>query len=535
MTLIPSVFNHNLISLLREFSKEEVKKFETFLDSPYHNKSKKLLQLYREIKKYYPAFSNKKLTKEYLYKKVNPSLKYHDSTIRDLMSGLLKSAEEFLTSEELMKSKPEQTGLFLKTLIVKKQNVLFDKNIKRINKELDKEGVDSNYFYMKSRLEMNKFNFNMINRSKNKLKLIEGNESILVSYITSLVNHFITEIINAYLTLLIYESKFKTTNNERIVSKIIGYIDIKKISEVLSSISVDYYILDIYSELLRTFQNINDDVNYIKYKEIFMKYKRYLSADENAFHFSMLISYCIYKTSSGNTKFDYDTELFNLYNMFLNKKYFIDNKTRYLEEDLFRNILLTALRLKKHKWVLNFINTFSKFLHPVKRANLLHLSYTEYYVSGESKNCNKDKAFKHLNEIKDESFNIKYDIKSLYLKLYYDLKYYETAYIQLNNYRKFLRRNKLVAKKRKVKLNNFLNLYEKLLSLKEGDTRIDISKLKSDICNITEIEHRDWLIKKSEELENVPYIKFDHILTLARSFVSSPENLQSASCKNNSA
>jgi len=59
-----------VVDTLREFSFREIKGFERFISSPYHNKSKKLIILFEEIKKYYPSFTNKKLTKEYLSKKI---------------------------------------------------------------------------------------------------------------------------------------------------------------------------------------------------------------------------------------------------------------------------------------------------------------------------------------------------------------------------------------------------------------------------------------------------------------------------------
>lgn len=493
------MFNHNLLTLLKEFSKEELKNFETFIDSPFHNKSKKLLNIFREIKKFYPDFSDKKLTKQYLYRKVYSPFNFHDSTIRDTMSGLLKLAGEFLTFEELKKTNAEKAGIYLKVMIEKKQPVLFEKQIRKLNSELDKEGIDSNFFYTKGRMEMNKFNFNIINRLKNTSKLIESNEEIIISYIVYLLNHFITEVTNAFLNLYIYESKFKLTNYVDIVSNLFNNLNLNKAVDIFRKANKHNFILDIYSKLFMTFKEIGNEKHYFKYKILFLKYSEFLSKDENSFHFSMLISYCIYKTSSGNNESIFYKELFKLYDLFLTKKLFIDNKTRYFEEDLFRNILLTALRLKKNKWVLDFINEYIKFLHPEKKANLLHLSYTEFYIFGGSKSFNVDKAFKHLNEIKDESFINKYDIKSLYLMLYYDLNYYDSAYTLIKNYNKFLRRNKLVAKKRKIKINNFLNLYEKLMFYKEGDFRVNISDVKSDILDSNDLEHKEWLLKKVDE------------------------------------
>ena len=107
------MFRHNIFKLLGQFSKPELKAFENFLDSPYHNKSKKIKRLFIEIYKFHPQYSHQKLTKEYLSKKINPLLKYHDSTLRDLMSGLLKLLKEFLINEALKKDRTEKDVFLL--------------------------------------------------------------------------------------------------------------------------------------------------------------------------------------------------------------------------------------------------------------------------------------------------------------------------------------------------------------------------------------------------------------------------------------
>lgn len=87
--------------------------------------------------------------------------------------------------------------------------------------------------------------------------------------------------------------------------------------------------------------------------------------------------------------------------------------------------------------------------------------------------------------------------------LYYDLSFNDPLIINLENYRKFLRRNKLVTNTRKERLNKFLNLLEKLIYLREGDPHLSTSSLHSDTLSITNIEYRDWLLNKIKEIENI--------------------------------
>jgi|GEM_PF-5455189 len=84
--------------------------------------------------------------------------------------------------------------------------------------------------------------------------------------------------------------------------------------------------------------------------------------------------------------------------------------------------------------------------------------------------------------------------------IFYDLKYDDYLITQINNYKKFLKRNKLVTDSRKKKINIFLNIIEKLVYLKHSYSRVGISDLNYAIIKNKDADHRDWLLKKIEEL-----------------------------------
>lgn len=396
---------------------------------------------------------------------------------------------------------PDNLFLLLKSYTDKNQIILFEKNIKKISDQLESNGKDSVYYYNKSLLDANILNFNIINRSGKGKKTIVRNAAVRNSYLVNIFIFFVTELINTYLKITITGSKFKINKKPDIPVSIIKEIDLKHISSSLKKKDHDSFILELYSDLFNAFQKLGSEGDFKKYKASFFKYQNYLSEDEISYHYSMLISYCILSNSLSENS--YDNELLKIYESFLNGKYFYDRKTKNIDEDLYRNILLLALRLKKFHWVYRFINDFSIYLHSDKKENMLKLSYTEYYYfTGSFKNSKKllCKSLNYLNEIKEESFILKYDIKSLYLMLHYDLNNYETVIIHLNNYRKFLIRNELITKERKEKINIFLNALEKLVYFKEGDLKVNISALNQYIYSLKNINYRNWYLLKLREL-----------------------------------
>jgi hypothetical protein len=503
-----------IFSILKTFTSEEINSFTAFVDSPYHNKSKKLILLLREIKKFHAHSDLENLNKEKLLKKISSELKYNDSTFRSLMFDLVRLAEKFMILEKLFDNEWEKNVYLLKSLTEKKNGFLFEKNLKKANLELEENGVDSVYFYNKSVLEMSKFNYNIINSSEKSPNNIENNVSNVTQYVVNLAIFFVTEAINSYLHLTVHEYKYKLPDKKNYLLKIIQQINIGELYKHIKKSSDHAYIIELYLSLMDSYAEMENPEKFLKYKSLVLKYSKLLSSDELSYHFSMLISYCIYKNSITRYRAYMDEELFKIYNIYLKGKYFLDRKTQYLDESLYRNILVLSLRIKKYKWTFSFIEEYSGFLHPDKQENLKNLSFADYYYHTGSVTCSRellDTAFTYLKNIKEESFIVKHDIKILYLMLYYDLDYTdENMVTQLNNYRKFLRRNKLVSENRKKRLYKFLNLFEKLVFLKNGDHRVDISELYIDILKSDGLNHHQWLLNKVQQFGSDNSVKLKY-------------------------
>src|SRR5437016_2571875 len=85
-----------VIDVLKIFTTDELKKFKLFVNSPFHNSNKKVIQLYELIRKYLPELNNEKLKKENLFKKLYKDKPYNDIVMRILISDLMKLAEDFI-------------------------------------------------------------------------------------------------------------------------------------------------------------------------------------------------------------------------------------------------------------------------------------------------------------------------------------------------------------------------------------------------------------------------------------------------------
>lgn len=101
------------IRLLKTFDPEEIKAFEGWLRSPWCNTNKNLIRLLGKLKKYYPEFSDRKLSKEKLFHQVLPDGKFSDRSMNNLLSEGYLAAERFLIFQRFSKNDQLQQSLLI--------------------------------------------------------------------------------------------------------------------------------------------------------------------------------------------------------------------------------------------------------------------------------------------------------------------------------------------------------------------------------------------------------------------------------------
>ena len=93
-----------LFTLLSAFSKEELKKFEKFIASPYFNNERNFKPLYKILKQHHPSFDDPNLSEEKIFKKLYPGKHYDEKSalsMRVLQSQMAGMAEKFMYYEAL--------------------------------------------------------------------------------------------------------------------------------------------------------------------------------------------------------------------------------------------------------------------------------------------------------------------------------------------------------------------------------------------------------------------------------------------------
>ena len=221
------------LDILGALTHDEVKEFHIFLSSPYFNTNKTIVKFYDILIKFYPDFNNPTLTKEYIFKKLHPGNKFKDEVIRNLLSRLLLLGETFLRQKSIENDKHGKEVYLIEELSKRKIGNLFEKNVKRLEKDLPSRDTDGNSYLVKFRLETEKFNFNMSNKKISSPLDIEDDMNILIKRGEHLINFFVLTHIKEMDFLEKFSKLFNYKIDETLPADFSTRIKLKELLEYL--------------------------------------------------------------------------------------------------------------------------------------------------------------------------------------------------------------------------------------------------------------------------------------------------------------
>lgn len=494
------MISNKCISVFKSFSRNEIKLFSHFIESRYFNNREAVTDLYKEIIKYYPAFSAKGFTKEAIYAKAFKR-KYNDNTFKVLISLLDKIAIKFLTYRSIEKKDREWTNYMFEEFNRRNLKDVFDMHIGKFEKILkDNEKVESAFFYDRFLLNVNKLNYNIIyQKILNNRKAVLNQAKELSDSAYYLTIFYLTELISEYIKLVVYSVNYEIDFSNDFLGQVLDSINFYKLISAVGKDKPYYFMLDIYLKQLMAYSQLENNASYFTYKEAVISNLDRINNTERSYHFSSLIGLCYIKDNISQTESDSDfaLEILNINEIILENEYYLVDKINHIPVTLFRNILFEAIRFKKFAWVEYFIVKYSKKVMPGERANIINFSYAHfYYAQG-----NMSKALTHLERIFIDRFMYKFDVYNLKIKILFEQGLYVDIIDTIKGYRKFLKRNKVASASLLESYVNFINVIEKvsvyILRPKSGQ---NFSALRLFVIQVKNINNRPWLKEKIETI-----------------------------------
>ena len=478
-----------LVKLLKTFKKDELNSFTKFIESPFLKPSRDVTGLFKYLKENLTDDKSDNLEKTMVYKKIFAGEKYNEVKLVNHMFDLTKTAEDFLAYNTLKEDDMEFQISLSKSYLDKHLPVDSMRVIRILTKNLVPGfSVKKDYISKFRRMTyLKNAYYTQVNDFENLLK----NKT---DYFNASVVQFVMDFIEILGSREPAKNNYDKELDNHLIKAISECFNIDKFFEIIKSenlqkpyISLFYYILKLLKE--------PEDAHYYKLKELFYrnlsKRKSPFDREEKYTIFNYLLNYCTQRHT-----LDFMKESFDVYKMMLKHEAYSESENEFMQTNTYRNIVKICISLKDTKWLTGFIKNYTDKLSPEHRNEMENLAYAHIFFSGKD----FDKSLDKINEI-NLGFDLsKTDIRTLQLKLFYELNYTESAYDLVIAYRTFLSRTANVSKEYKKVFKNFINQYLKLLKIKSGTLKEDPDFIKCEIEKEKYIINKQWLLEKAGEL-----------------------------------
>jgi len=471
-----------LIEIFKTFSSKEIREFEDFVSSPYYNKNKNVIILFKLIKNGYPDFKGEILTKEIAYRKIYKGAKYNDATMRTLIFYLQELAEKFLSLKNFENNKHSAETHLLLELNERDLNKVFEKNYKSASKELAKVKQKSvNYFYNKFLIDFeNLYYHNKIYHDRDEKYI---NKINIPEVFNNLTYFYLSRIYRYYLYHLNVKKKFNTHQKLNLFEELVYTHNTEEYKDVP--------VINVYYYCLMMSLKPEDEDYYHKAHELIKNNGAEFDQDDAIEFYINLENYCKRKMKAGRD--EYVKELFSIYKDELKSKLYLFRGN--MPELFYKSVMDTAIRLKEYDWAKKFILEYKKELPAPHREDTYLQCMGVYEFNVE----NYERALELISKIKFNEVYQKYDVKCLLNAIYYELNIFSSLESSIDTFRHFLKNDKIIPDERKVPYAVFNKNLLKLLKLKQ---KPDMEELELFYDNISEGNYfnKEWLQSKAKEL-----------------------------------
>jgi hypothetical protein len=476
--------NSNIISLLKTFSKNEMKEFDKFLRSPYFTEGKGLrhkilYDYFLQLGEFYPDFSSKQFNSELLYQKLYPGTEYNDGIMRKLNSDLNRLAEKFLIQIEMEKNEIDSRKYLLRQLSERKPEKAYIKKFNEILKYLELLEKDEKYFFELSEVWNNHWDYNYTKRDFYKLsESISAVNSyafyvVLKSLGMYLWSISILRVVNLKLDLHLYKDLMEHVKN--------NYTMYEKVPHVLFRYNLIMLFISGEEDYFRELKKIKE------------KYFSLLNKIDKFNVYIMMTNYCYDMILKGN--FQYRSERFELDKQCLSQKLY--EGAGGLDGFAFLAIAKNANRLGEFKWTEKMGIDFSGEIEPSGKDFALN------FVKADTQFAKRQYlgALEYLSRIKTEHFNEKQNIRNLTIMIYYEMDEYDSSLSVIDSSKHYIRSDRHLSPALKENYLKFITIAEQLVKVRENNEKNLVFQLKNKIVLSPNMLNKDWLLEKTEELE----------------------------------
>lgn len=488
------VTHFTIVKILRTFSPDEMNEFEKLLDSPFFNNHSTILRLYRELRKYYPLFTDKCLTKEHLFSAANKGKRYDDTLLRKYLSRITKLAEEYLNILQMRTEGVRNDYNVLLQLSRRNIKDVYTRKIKEVEKAFDNiEQLEAEQLLYKHLFSALKYEL------LTKDNHIRHHNELLAESFNNLLDYFL--IVSGWLLNEIegHSYSFDTGSKKNaVVAPIDRNIIVEFIENAISNLHSDDKERMIFLKMVLYDMKLNSSesgfTSYKNLKELVYSNSHKMSRQILQFYLQRMNVFCLIENLRGTH--DMYMDLFQNYKKLLEENLFGLEGTTNLKLLEFRAILMSALKTKEFEWAEKFINENVKYVDEDLRTNVLHYGFSllRFYTQDYSE------SLSHNSKIKSGLLPMTIDSYILRAKIFYVLGHFDSAQSLADSFRHFVNLNKLISDFHKQNLLNFLKYFRAIVRLKTKNNSAKAGRLLAELQSSKNTREKLWLIEMTEDL-----------------------------------
>lgn len=485
-----NIIQSKTLDILASFTKKEFQQFGKQLGSAAVS-NKNLMKLYSFLRKFYPAFDNKNLTKIRLHKAVyGENNTYSELNTRKLLSDLYKEAEKFLVTLHLKTNKIVYDKILMEEFDMRRLDSLFYSKYEELNKFIKEENAYPYKYIENHIIEWFYVSFHLERGMQQK---IAPNVYKRAEYI---IFYFLSDLFITLQDMAVNRDKYNYTNDKNLAEIFISSLDTEKIFSYIEKHYPENIILKLFYSSYLALKHFDDEKYYFELKELANKHFAGLHEASKRGITAFLINYCRGKFSSPDS-FKFELELNEHYKTYIDNVLYRLADENYLRVDLFLSILQNFFNTGKLNEAAEFLNKNIQIIMPAHRKNMLALCNA--LIDFERNDYSS--SLKNSALIKSNTQLYKETLKVLILKNYYELNMADLAAESSLNFRKSLENNDKLNPATKELYLNFIKYYRGILKLNNKNSE-EIKRLKKELLGEKSAEQK-WLIRKFEEKEDI--------------------------------
>ncbi len=464
------MYQSRLVEVFKILDKKDLRNLEKYVNSPFFNTRKDVIDLFSYLRKLHPFKKDKGLHREEIYTALFPNTVYDEKLLGYAFSFLFKNIKGYFAYQEMTGNPVNEQIQLCIALRKRGAKRIFESELNLAEKLLEQQQLrNSDYHYSKYLISQEQYGIHMGN--------IRDIEEILEQLSEKFAHFFISNHLRVSSAVLTAKKIQMSDTQTLLLEDIVKHVEENDYSHVPS--------ISIYYHTFKTITEKDSAPYFYKLRELIKTNFDYFSNQEVRDFYVLTINYCIKQANNGQNEFL--EILFDIYKEGLKNDVFLiyGEMTRFT----YKNIVMTGVRLKEFNWVENFIFEYKDTIESKYRESTFNYNLAILYYS----KPDFKKAMQLLQQAEFHDLLLNLHARRMLLTIYYSEEEYDALQSHLDSFKNYIYRHKELGYHRNHNLN-LIRFTRKLLQLKSD--RSAINKLREEINNTKEITEKSWLLKQ---------------------------------------